>query len=89
VTKRPYDLATIGSKRIKPLLVEKKATWAGWHSFRRGLGTNLYELGVPDLTIQGILRHGNVATTQTYYIKKRESASVEAMKKLQEKIRQK
>ena len=67
--------------------MEKNATWAGWHSFRRCLGTNLYELGLPDLTIQGLLRHSNVATTQTYYIKKGESVGVEAMKRLQEKIR--
>jgi integrase len=87
-TGKPFDIATIGSKRIKSALVGKKVQWAGWHSFRRGLGTNLYELGVPDLTIQGILRHSNVATTQTYYIKKREAAGVEAMKRLQKKIRQ-
>jgi integrase len=29
-----------------------KIQWSGWHSFRRGLGTNLSELGIPDLLIQ-------------------------------------
>jgi integrase len=43
--------------------------WHGWHSARRGLGSNLYRLGVPDLVIQRILRHANVSTTATYYIK--------------------
>ena len=43
--------------------------WHGWHAARRGLGTNLYRLGVPDKTIQAILRHANVSTTNTYYIK--------------------
>ena len=28
-----------------------------------------YRLGVPDLVIQRILRHANVSTTATYYIK--------------------
>src|SRR5258708_5839720 len=43
--------------------------WHGWHAARRGLGSNLYRLGVPDMVIQRILRHANVSTTATYYIK--------------------
>jgi hypothetical protein len=43
--------------------------WHGWHAARRGLGSNLYRLGVPDVVIQRILRHANVSTTATYYIK--------------------
>jgi integrase len=43
--------------------------WHGWHACRRGLGSNLYRLGVPDMVIQRILRHANVSTTTAYYIK--------------------
>ena len=43
--------------------------WHGWHAARRGLGRNLYRLGVPEIVIQRILRHANVSTTATYYIK--------------------
>jgi integrase len=42
--------------------------WYGWHAARRGLGSNLYRLGVPPLVIQRILRHSNVSTTQSFYI---------------------
>jgi site-specific recombinase XerD len=42
--------------------------WFGWHAFRGGLGTRLNEAGVDDKTIQSILRHANVSTTQAYYI---------------------
>ena len=35
-------------------------------NFRLG---NLYRLGVPEKTIQAILRHANVSTTNTFYIK--------------------
>jgi len=42
------------------------------HAFRLGLATNLNRLGVRDKTIQAILRHPNVTTMQTYYIKHRE-----------------
>ena len=34
-----------------------------WHASRRGLATNLHRLGVPDVTLQRILRHSNVAVT--------------------------
>lgn len=43
--------------------------WHGWHAARRGLGSNLYRLGVPDKVIQQILRHANVSTTMAYYVK--------------------
>jgi integrase len=43
--------------------------WHGWHAARRGLGRNLYRLGVPEMVIQRILRHANVSTTATSYIK--------------------
>jgi integrase len=54
--------------------------WHGWHAARRGLGSNLYRLGVPDLVIQRILRHANVSTTTGYYIKTATDDVREAMK---------
>jgi integrase len=56
--------------------------WHGWHAFRRGLATNLHRLGVPDVTIQRILRHSNVAVTQACYIKTASEESKAAMQKL-------
>lgn len=50
-------------------LNENFPKWHGWHAARRGLGSNLYRLGVPEKVIQQILRHANVSTTATYYIK--------------------
>lgn len=57
--------------------------WHGWHAFRRGLGTNLAELGVDDLTIQRILRHSNVQVTPQHYIKVRDPKVDAAMKLLE------
>src|SRR5262249_17807808 len=48
---------------------ERLPEWRGWHAARHGLGSNLYRLGVPEKVIQRILRHANVSTTATYYIK--------------------
>jgi integrase len=60
--------------------------WKGWHAARRGLGSNLYRLGVPDMVIQRILRHANVSTTATYYIKTAADDVRTAMAKLEKVI---
>jgi integrase len=59
--------------------------WSGWHGFRRGLATNLFELGVNETTIQAILRHSDVETTRKHYIKKNvvPEESKHAMKRLE------
>lgn len=62
--------------------------WHGWHAARRGLGSNLYALGVPEKTIQAILRHANVSTTATYYIKTAPADAQAAMAKLEEAVPQ-
>jgi integrase len=55
--------------------------WHGWHAFRRGLATTLHALGENDQTIQNILRHANVKTTQQCYIKSVPANSKKAMLK--------
>jgi integrase len=60
--------------------------WHGWHAARRGLGSNLYRLGVPEMVIQRILRHANVSTTATYYIKTAADDVRDAMAKLESNI---
>lgn len=61
----------------------ERPQWHGWHAFRRGLATNLHDLGVADKTIQAILRHANVAVTQNSYIKSLDSQSIAAMRQLE------
>ena len=60
--------------------------WHGWHAFRRGLATNLHDLGVDDKTIQGILRHSNIGLTQNIYIKSVNKSQVNAMDALSEQL---
>ena len=60
--------------------------WHGWHAARRGLGSNLYRLGVPDMVIQRILRHANVSTTATYCIKTAADDVRKAMTTLENRI---
>jgi len=46
-------------------LDEELPKWRGWQAARRGLGSNLYALGVQEKVIRQILRHANVSTTST------------------------
>jgi len=49
----------------------------------RVLATNLHDLGVPDKTIQAILRHANVNVTMNCYVKSLEAQSIRAMRQLE------
>jgi integrase len=59
--------------------VNNLPVWRGWHAFRRGLATNLHALGIADKEIQTILRHSNIAVTQSCYIKALTESQVSAM----------
>ncbi|MGA9886568.1 MAG: tyrosine-type recombinase/integrase [Candidatus Acidiferrales bacterium] len=59
--------------------LDKTLAWHGWHSFRRGLATNLHALGVDDKTIQAILRHSNIGLTMNVYVKSVPASGVSAM----------
>jgi integrase len=86
-----------GAKSKKPLNLENltrrdmphylNGAWHGWHAFRRGLGTRLNEFGVDSETIQAILRHGDVSTTQAYYILPDRTKTQAAMKKMDAVLR--
>jgi integrase len=80
------DLHNLADRVIEPRFREKKLDWKGWHAYRRGLATNLHSLGVDDKTIQAILRHEDVATTQRSYIITPTSTTIDAMAKLEAKI---
>ena len=71
---------------ILPALRESGVEWHGWHACRRGLATNLKQLGVDDVVIQRILRHSSVSVTQSCYIKARDVAVEDAMARLETKL---
>jgi integrase len=81
----PLDLATLGSKRIKPVLAEAGLQWHGWHALRRGFGTNLHAAGVQVKVIQALLRHSSFAVTMGHYVKALPAASIEAVQRLGKK----
>jgi intergrase/recombinase len=58
--------------------------WRGWYAFRRGLATNLWELGVDPKVIAVILRNSEEVTRRHYIklLEDRKHAS-EGMNKLE------
>jgi hypothetical protein len=46
------DLDNLAERVIKPRFKANGLKWKGWHAYRRGLATNLHELGVPDIVIK-------------------------------------
>ena len=79
----PLNLDNLSRRVLSPAL---DGGWKGWHGFRRGLGTNLYRLGVPAKVIQEILRHADVSTTETHYIIVDRTETKVAMKKLEKAV---
>jgi integrase len=59
-----------------------------WRPYKLRAGSNLYRLGVPDMVIQRILRHANVSTTATYYIKSAAGDVRNAMAMLEDHLAQ-
>jgi integrase len=55
----------------------------GWHGFRRGIASNLYELGANEKVVQRILRHAKPHVTKERYIKAFDPAVLAAMKSLE------
>jgi integrase len=76
---KPVNLDALTADVVVPLIKKAGVCWHGWHAFRRGLATNLHRLGIPDKTIQRILRHSNVAVTQNCYIKTGDAEATAAM----------
>jgi integrase len=86
---KPMNLANLARRVVIPALQKAKLEWHGWYGFRRGLASNLYRAGVPDMVIQRILRHANVATTQRHYVKTSDPDAKAAMKTLAKTFRKK
>ena len=82
----PLNLNNLANRVIKPILVQAGYEWHGWHAYRRGLATNLHKLGVPDKTIQRILRHSSVSITRDIYIKSNPEDATQAMDKLDKQM---
>jgi integrase len=86
----PYDLATLGSKRIKKALQSAGVEWHGLHAFRRGLGTRLFNNGVELPKVGAILRHGSGSeVTLKHYVDVLDATKADALENLPRKSSEK
>ena len=82
----PLDLATLGSKQIKKAISSTAVQWHGFHAFRRGLGTRLYNNGTPLDLVGKILRHGSESeVTLRNYIEVEDKTKAAALRSLPRK----
>lgn len=63
------DADKLAQRVIRPAVKAIGLPWYGWHGFRRGIASNLYELGANDKIVQRILRHAKPHVTRERYIK--------------------
>ena len=77
------DMDKLAQRVVRPAVEAIRLPWYGWHGFRRGVASNLYELGANEKIVQRILRHANPHVTKERYIKAFDPAVLEAMQRLQ------
>ena len=69
------DFDKLAQRVIRPVVETIGMDWYGWHGFRRGIASNLYELGANEKIVQRILRHAKPHVTKDRYIKGLRSSS--------------
>jgi integrase len=77
------DMDKLAQRVIRPAVEASGLPWYGWHGFRRGIASNLYELGANEKIVQRILRHAKPHVTKERYIKAFEPGVLEAMQRMQ------
>ena len=82
----PICVDRVGRRVIRRALEAIRLPWYGWHALRRGLASNLYEIGAPDKVVQRILRHSKPHVTRERYIKVFDHTMLEAVGKVQARI---
>ena len=90
-SKRDYQsvrrwLNNLKRDHITPQLKNKGTKWNGWDAFRRGLATNLHDMGVPTKVIQRICCDADEATTKEHHIQATEPGVQRWMRKLEASI---
>jgi len=77
------DMDKLAQRVIRPAVEAIGLPWYGWHGFRRGIASNLYELGANEKIVQRVLRHAKPHVTKDRYIKAFDPAVIAAMKALE------
>src|SRR6185295_4568552 len=84
----PIDLDHLGRRVLRPEFKRAGVEWKGWHAFRRGIASTLFQLGASDIDVQKVLRHSRVLVTREHYIKVADERTNQAMDMLSRAIGQ-
>jgi integrase len=49
------DFDKLARQVVRPIVESLNIDWCGWHGFRRGIASNLYELGADEKIVQRVL----------------------------------
>ena len=77
------DLDKLAQLVIRPVVELIGLELYARHGFKRGIASNLYELGADEKIVQRVLRHAKSHVTKDRYIKAFDPAVMAAMKKLE------
>jgi integrase len=83
---KPMQMEGFQKRVIAPVLKKKKIAWHGLYAGRRAAATLLVQLTGNAVAAQFVLRHKNLATTTTFYVKPIQTAGVEGMKLVEEAL---
>jgi hypothetical protein len=61
---QPMDFDKLAQRVIRPVVELIGLEWYGWHGFRRGIASNLYELGADEKIVQRVLSHAKAHVNQ-------------------------
>jgi integrase len=85
--KAPFSIKVFVKKQIIPALKKKDVPWFGLYAGRRGAASILTELTGDPIASSLLLRHNNISTTMTRYIKADRRRLVSGMKLLETSLK--
>jgi hypothetical protein len=80
------DFHNLAHRVIRRDLKGSAVEWKGSDGFRRGLASNLFNLGVHPKVVAAILRH-DVATSLKHYIQRRDTGARDALRQFEASIK--
>ncbi len=85
VKKGPLSLDFLAREHIIPTLRAKGIDWPTYYGMRRGIGTSVANQVKDANAAKGLLRHANLSTTMTHYIKSTPENTRHAMQAIEQR----
>jgi len=83
--KSPLSLDYLAREHIIPTLGTKGIEWPTYYGLRRGIGTSVANQVKDANAAKGLLRHSNLSTTMTHYIKSTPENTRQAMQAIEQR----